>query len=245
MLDEFLNPLRLSQRALDALDSLGDIARDLGALREGVSSGMETLDETTTSIHGDMTELSTKLEGLNRMEETTASIHEDMTELSTRLEGLTRIEATTVTIHEDMTELSTRLEGLTRMEDALEDGLTELGARVKRLSKQLEILPTPQLDRGDPFPELTLEGANGPVELRERWSDGPLAVAFMRHMGCSFCREHLAQLDQAREQIRAAGGEVVAIFQNQGGDARAFCDERQVGLDCLGDPRREGYGAVG
>jgi len=220
VLEDLFNPLRLPQRALEALDSLGDIAQDLGALRAGVSGGLERLEETTLSIDQGMTELSAQLEGLNRMEETTASIDREMTELSERLECLTR------------------------MEGAMNDGLAELSARVKRLSKQLEILPTPQLDKGDPFPDFTLEGAHGPVELRERWSEGPLAVAFMRHMGCSFCREHLAQLDQARGEIRAAGGEVVAVFQNRGGDARAFCNERRVGLDCLGDPRREGYGAV-
>ena len=220
MIDEFLAPLRLPQKALDALDSLGDIAQDLGALREGVGSGLDTLDETTTSIHEDMAEMSTHLEGLARMEETTASIHEDMTELSTRLEGLAR------------------------MEDALETGLTDLGARIKRLSKQLEILPTPQLAQGDPFPEFTLDSPNGPVELRDRWRERPLAVAFLRHMGCAFCREHLAELDKAREEIHAAGGDVVAIFQNPGGEAREFCDERGIGLDCLGDPRRDGYDAV-
>lgn len=220
MLDEFLAPLRLPQRALDALDSLGDIARDLGALREEVGSGLDALEETTDSIH------------------------EDMAGLSTRLEGLARIEETTASIRGDMTELSTRLEGLTRMEDALEDGLTELSARVKRLSKQLEILPTPQLDQGDPFPEFTLDSPNGPVELRERWRERPLAVAFLRHMGCAFCREHLAELDHARDEIHAAGGDVVAIFQNPGGEARDFCDERGVELDCLGDPRRDGYDAV-
>ncbi len=220
MLDDVFAPLRLPQKALDALESLGDIAEDLGALREGVGSGMDTLEETTTSIHGDMGELSTRLEGLARMEETTTSIHGDMVELSTRLEGLTR------------------------MEDALEDGLSELSARVKRLSKQLEVLPTPQLDQGDPFPEFTLESPNGPIELRERWRDRPLAVAFLRHMGCTFCREHLSQLDQARDEIHAAGGDVVAILQNRGGEVRDFCDERGVGLDCLGDPRRDGYEAV-
>jgi len=244
MIDEFLAPLRLPQKALDSLDSLGDIAQDLGALREGVGSGLDTLDETTTSIHEDMAELSTRLEGLARMEETTASIHEDMAELSTQLEGLARMEKTTASIHGDMTELSTRLEGLARMEDALETGLTDLGARIKRLSKQLEILPTPRLAQGDAFPEFALDSPNGPVELRDRWRERPLAVAFLRHMGCAFCREHLAELDKAREEIHAAGGDVVAIFQNPGGEAREFCDERGIGLDCLGDPRRDGYDAV-
>jgi len=196
MLDELLAPLRLPQRALDTLDAVEEMAQDLSALREGVGSGLATLEETTASIHA------------------------------------------------DMTELSTRLESLSRMEDTLDVGLTELSARVKRLGKQLDILPTPQLEPGDPFPEFTLESTTGAVELSERWHEGPLAVAFLRHMGCSFCREHLAQLDQVRDEIHAAGGDVVAIFQNRGRLARDFCDERGVGLDCLGDPRRDGYGAV-
>ncbi|MDQ3677074.1 MAG: SelL-related redox protein [Actinomycetota bacterium] len=158
--------------------------------------------------------------------------------------GLGTLEETTASIHADMTELNARLESLNQIESTIEEGLTELSARVKRLGKQLNVLPTPQLEAGDPFPELTLESTDGAVELRERWRDGPLAVAFLRHFGCSFCREHLSQLDQVRDEIQAAGGDVLAVFQNRGWQVRDFCDQRGVGLECLGDPRREGYDAV-
>jgi hypothetical protein len=40
-----------------------------------------------------------------------------------------------------------------------------------------------RLSVGDPFPELTVESMDGPVDLRERWRRGPLVVAFMRHFG--------------------------------------------------------------
>ncbi len=40
-----------------------------------------------------------------------------------------------------------------------------------------------RLAPGDPFPEVTVYATDGPVELRERWRDGPLVVAFMRHFG--------------------------------------------------------------
>jgi hypothetical protein len=40
-----------------------------------------------------------------------------------------------------------------------------------------------RLAEGDSFPELTVESTDGPVELRERWEQGPLVVAFMRHFG--------------------------------------------------------------
>jgi hypothetical protein len=40
-----------------------------------------------------------------------------------------------------------------------------------------------RLNEGDAFPELVVEKVDGPVELRERWTGGPLVVAFMRHFG--------------------------------------------------------------
>ncbi len=45
------------------------------------------------------------------------------------------------------------------------------------------VRPMAQLAAGDQFPDLTVESPDGPVELRERWREGPLVVAFMRHFG--------------------------------------------------------------
>jgi hypothetical protein len=39
------------------------------------------------------------------------------------------------------------------------------------------------LRAGDKFPEIHLESREGEVELAERWRNGPLVVAFMRHFG--------------------------------------------------------------
>ena len=39
------------------------------------------------------------------------------------------------------------------------------------------------LAQGQQFPGLTLVSTEGPVELRERWENGPLVLAFMRHFG--------------------------------------------------------------
>lgn len=52
-------------------------------------------------------------------------------------------------------------------------------------------------------------------------------------------------MDQAREEIRAAGGDVVAIFQYRAKPTRNFCRKRGVELECLGDPRRKAYAEVG
>lgn len=40
-----------------------------------------------------------------------------------------------------------------------------------------------KLDEGERFPEIILEGAEGPEALAERWQRGPLVVAFERHFG--------------------------------------------------------------
>jgi peroxiredoxin len=101
------------------------------------------------------------------------------------------------------------------------------------------------LGPGDEFPNLTLESVDGTVRLSERWAGGPLVIVFMRHFGCAFCREHLIRLGRAYEEIKAAGGEVVAAFQYRAEPTRNFCRSRGVPFDCLGDPKKEGYRAVG
>lgn len=52
-------------------------------------------------------------------------------------------------------------------------------------------------------------------------------------------------MDQAREEISRLGGDIVTIFQYRAEPTRNFCRRRGVDLDCLGDPDREGYHAVG
>jgi peroxiredoxin len=52
-------------------------------------------------------------------------------------------------------------------------------------------------------------------------------------------------LDRAHEALRSAGGEVVCVFQYRAQPTRNFCRQRHVELECLGDPEREAYDAVG
>jgi peroxiredoxin len=52
-------------------------------------------------------------------------------------------------------------------------------------------------------------------------------------------------LGEHHDEIRAAGGDVVAIFQYRAEPTFHFCRKRDVPFDCLGDPEREGYHAVG
>jgi peroxiredoxin len=52
-------------------------------------------------------------------------------------------------------------------------------------------------------------------------------------------------LGEAYEDFRKAGADVVAVFQYRAEPTYNFCRKRDVPFDCLGDPEREGYHAVG
>jgi peroxiredoxin len=52
-------------------------------------------------------------------------------------------------------------------------------------------------------------------------------------------------LGEAHEEIRSLGGDVVAVFQYRAEPTFHFCRRRGVPFDCLGDPDRAAYHAVG
>ena len=52
-------------------------------------------------------------------------------------------------------------------------------------------------------------------------------------------------MGEAHEEFRKAGADVVAVFQYRAEPTYHFCRKRGVPFDCLGDPEREGYHAVG
>jgi peroxiredoxin len=99
----------------------------------------------------------------------------------------------------------------------------------------------PRLVEGDRFPSLRIETLEGPQSLAPRWREGPLVLSFMRHFGCTFCREHLEHLRSSYPDIKAAGGDVVAVFQYGAEATRDYCDGRQLPFGCVGDPLRTAY----
>ena len=51
------------------------------------------------------------------------------------------------------------------------------GAQAYKLTAVMALKP------GDKFPDLKVESRDGDVQLSDRWRNGPLVVAFMRHFG--------------------------------------------------------------
>ena len=93
-------------------------------------------------------------------------------------------------------------------------------------------LETARTQRGDSLLDLT----NG----------RPTLVVFLRHSGCPFCKEALADVSSQRERIERGGAGVVLVYQWDAGGADELFE--QAGLDDLpriADPNRELYDAFG
>ncbi len=47
----------------------------------------------------------------------------------------------------------------------------------------MNVRPANRLRPGDPAPAPEVQGTDGPVALSSYWADGPVVVAFLRHLG--------------------------------------------------------------
>lgn len=84
----------------------------------------------------------------------------------------------------------------------------------------------------------------GRVSLGSIRSGRVTVFAFVRHFGCLFCRQQMAELLAARDAVFAAGGHMVVIGQGSIEEARVFRDENELPGPLLTDPSRQAYCAV-
>jgi peroxiredoxin len=74
----------------------------------------------------------------------------------------------------------------------------------------------------------------------------PVLVVFLRHSGCTFCREALADIQHDRDRIEAGGVRIALVHMTSDREAETFFGE--YGLDDLSrfsDPDRSLYRAFG
>jgi len=80
-------------------------------------------------------------------------------------------------------------------------------------------------------------------ELSER---SPVLLVFLRHAGCPFCREAMADLARQRKRIEASGVHIVLVHMSSRERFRRFASAYRLdGIDHLADPDRSLYRAFG
>jgi peroxiredoxin len=90
---------------------------------------------------------------------------------------------------------------------------------------------------------LDLDGSK--VRIGALTTRGPVLLVFVRHFGCLFCKEQVAEVLARREDFAARGVEPIVVGNGSVEDAKAFAREHAAGLRVLTDPHREAYCAAG
>jgi hypothetical protein len=87
-------------------------------------------------------------------------------------------------------------------------------------------------------------GANlMPGSLRDQLGDGPTLLVFLRHFGCTFCRETVADLRDAAAQPGYPA--VLFFFQGSATEGRAFLRRYWPEARAVADPELSFYEAFG
>jgi hypothetical protein len=92
--------------------------------------------------------------------------------------------------------------------------------------------------------------ASAHTQRRERLVDlsfrSPLLMVFLRHFGCTFCREALADIAEQRGEIEARGVHIVAVHMSSEAVAAPIFEHYGLAdLDRISDPDRHLYRAFG
>jgi hypothetical protein len=90
-----------------------------------------------------------------------------------------------------------------------------------------------------------LTPAGDPVPLGSLWAEGPMLLTLVRHYGCQFCREQVAQMRLIRSDIEASGVRLVFIGNGTAPMAEAFIEETGLDVPLYTNPGREVYAALG
>ena len=84
------------------------------------------------------------------------------------------------------------------------------------------------------------------VSLLEMSQLSPTLVVFLRHLGCTFCRETLADLRTQRARIEADGVRVALVLMAKESEAEPFLEKYGLGdLPRVSDPGQAVYRAFG
>jgi len=81
--------------------------------------------------------------------------------------------------------------------------------------------------------------------LADLWQKGPAVVVFLRHFGCAFCQEHIAQLRRDLDRFQQYGANIGLLTVTPPANAKQFCEDRDLttSFTCLCDPAKNAYHA--
>lgn len=101
---------------------------------------------------------------------------------------------------------------------------------------------------GDPAPDVAFRDETGAdVRLSDLWSRAPrgLALVFVRHLGCPFCRAHVAALRDAEARFREEGVRIAVVGMGTPEQCARFQRRQGLNFPVLSDPDRVAHRSYG
>ena len=101
---------------------------------------------------------------------------------------------------------------------------------------------------GNPAPIAPVTAPSGePIAIDQLWHANPggLALIFLRHYGCPFCKEHARAINERSREFADAGVTVLLIGCGTAEEAREFQATYAPNLAVGNDPERIAYQAYG
>jgi peroxiredoxin len=106
------------------------------------------------------------------------------------------------------------------------------GKRLQHLHRREEFTPARLADYRDQYGQ----------DLFAMSQQSPVLLVFLRHFGCTFCRESLAELARKRQDIEAAGTRIVVVHMSDAESAaRFFARYGLEDISRISDPSQELY----
>jgi peroxiredoxin len=109
-------------------------------------------------------------------------------------------------------------------------------------------MPAPAVDPPalEPSAALAATRTNTGATIAEISQRAPVLLVFLRHSGCTFCREALADLAQQRAALERAGTQLVLVHLSDDASFGAFAAGYGLGdVPRVSDPERALYRALG
>lgn len=89
---------------------------------------------------------------------------------------------------------------------------------------------------------ITNQGRN----IAEASAERPVLMVFLRHFGCTFCREALADLAKSKQEIEAMGNQLVFVHMADFSTAEEYLEKFNLsGTEHVSDPTCRFYKAFG
>lgn len=101
------------------------------------------------------------------------------------------------------------------------------------------------LNINDMAPEFNLQDAQGNSFNLSDLAGKPVALLFMRYVGCPVCQMDTIEYKQQYQALKDAGLEVVMIFQSSLDNLQRYSVQEVLPFTTLSDPKRKIYKAYG